>query len=220
MKTDNGQYYPLSIVHYQLSIMPNDYRFILKQFGLENVKVYRFPEAQEGKQTDFPQQEGRESHYMTTGRKTDKLTTWLGTTIFADIILSNGKSGAEEKTVQLLAALVSVSQSKIIERTSVRGRKGTVKEYWSMDDYAVRIQGAIIDQRPDYYPQAEVEKLVQLIEMPQSLQVVSRYLQMFGIYELAVKDFEFAPIEKSPNVQLFDMVCYSDEPEALILKNE
>jgi Domain of unknown function (DUF6046) len=190
--------------------MPNDYRFTLKNFGLENVKVYRFPEAQEGKQTDYPQQQGQESHSMTTGRKTDKLTTWLGTTVFADIILSNGKSGADEKTVQLLAALVSVSQSKIIERTSVRGRKGTVKEYWSMDDYSVRIQGAIIDQRPDYYPQVE----------PQSLQVVSRYLQMFGIYELTVKDFEFAPIEKSPNVQLFDMTCYSDEPDELILKNE
>jgi hypothetical protein len=200
--------------------MPNDYRFILKNFGLENVKVYRFPEAEAGKQTDYPQQNAQESHYMTTGRKTDKLTTWLGTTVFADIILSNGKSGADERSVQLISALVSVDQAKIIERTPVRGRRGQVKEYWSMDDYSVKIQGAILDQRPDFYPQEEIEKLIELLELNQSLQVVSRYLQMFGIYEIAVNNFKFAPIEQSPNVQLFDIMAYSDEPEELVLKYE
>jgi Domain of unknown function (DUF6046) len=200
--------------------MPNEYNFLLKNFGLENVKVYRFEDAPEGKQTEYPKQNAQESHYMTTGRKTDKLTTWLGTTVFADIILSNGKSGAEERSVQLISALVSVDQAKIIERTPVRGRRGQVKEYWSMDDYSVKIQGAILDQRPDYYPQIEIEKLIELLELNQSLHVVSRYLQMFGIYEIAVNNFTFAPIEQSPNVQLFDIMAYSDEPEELMVKYE
>ncbi len=202
--------------------MPTTYQFNLKEaFGLGNVQVFEFPNTAESPpQKTYNLPTPKESNYMTTGRKTEALTTWLGTTVFADIILSNGKSGSEERTVQLISCLVSANQSKIIERTTVRGRNGTVKEYWSMDDYAVRIQGAILDQRPDYYPQDEVRKLIELLALPQSLQVVSRYLQMFGIYELVVKDYDFAPIEQKTNMQLFDILCYSDEPAELILKRD
>lgn len=202
--------------------MPTIFQIGLKnQFGLGNVQIFDFTNKPEGgKRTNFNLPQPTESHYMTTGSRSEPLTTVLGTKVFADIILSNGKTGSEEKTVQLISALVSVDQSKIIERTTVRGRNGTVKEYWSMDDFSVRIQGAILDNRPDYYPQSEVKKLVDLLALPQSLQVVSRYLQLFGIYELTVKDYAFAPIEQKTNVQFLDILAYSDEPVELIVKNE
>jgi hypothetical protein len=195
-----------------------DYSFILNKFGIAQRVPYSLPTEQEGsKPTEFDQIKGYESNYMTTGRNQDKLTTYLGTPVFADIILSNQD---ENKSIQLTACVVEVNQAKIIERTTVRGRNGTVKEYWSMDDFEVRLRGAIIEQRTDYYPNEEVQNLHDLLKLPESLKVVSRFLQMFDIYELTVKDYYFPPIEGVTNVQYFDITCYSDEPEELILKNE
>jgi hypothetical protein len=198
------------------------YQFSLKnQFGLNNVQVFDFTQQPEGgKQADFNFPAPADSNYMTTGRKTENLTTWLSTKVFADIILSNGKTGTDEKTVQLVSALVGVDQKVIMERTNFNGRNGAAKEYWALDDFSVRVQGAILDSRPDYYPQAEVKKLIDLLKLPQSLQVVSRYLQMFGIYELVLDSFSFAPIDARTNAQFFEILFYSDEPIEIALKNE
>ena len=194
-----------------------DFRFILNKLGIVQA-VYQFDNAPvDSTPSLFPTIQGKETQYMTTGRRTELMTTYLGTPVFADIILSNQ---AEDRKIQLIASVVEVSQSKIIERTTVRGRNGTVKEYWSMDDYSVRIRGALIDPRPDYYPKEVVETLQLLIAESESLKVVSRFLQMFGIYEITVKDYTFLPIEGKTNVQFFDITAFSDEPEELVLKNE
>jgi Domain of unknown function (DUF6046) len=194
-----------------------DYRFILNKLGIVQA-VYSFPnDPAETNPSVFPQFNPLESQNMTTGRHTELMTTYLGTPVFADIILSNQ---AENRTIQLIASVVEVSQSKIIERTTVRGRNGTVKEYWSMDDYSVRIRGAVIDKRPDYYPKEVVDTLQLLLAESDSLKIVSRFLQMFGIYEITVKDYTFLPIEGKTNCQFFDIVAFSDEPEELIVKNE
>ncbi len=194
-----------------------DYRFILNKLGIVQA-VYKFDDkAAETTPTTFPTIQGQASQYMTTGRRDELMTTYLGTPVFADIILANQ---AEDRKIQLIASVVEVSQSKIIERTTVRGRNGTVKEYWSMDDYSVRIRGALIDPRPDYYPKDVVDTLQLLLAEPESLKVVSRFLQLFGIYEITVSNYTFLPIEGKTNVQFFDIQAYSDEPEELVLKNE
>ena len=147
-----------------------DFRFILNKLGIVQA-VYQFDNAPvDSTPSLFPTIQGKETQYMTTGRRTELMTTYLGTPVFADIILSNQ---AEDRKIQLIASVVEVSQSKIIERTTVRGRNGTVKEYWSMDDYSVRIRGALIDPRPDYYPKEVVETLQLLIAESESLKVVS-----------------------------------------------
>jgi Domain of unknown function (DUF6046) len=194
-----------------------DFRFVLNKLGIV-AAVYTFPnDPAESTPSVYQQFKAGESQNMTTGRHTDNMTTYLGTPVFADIILTNQ---AEDRTIQLIASVVEVSQSKIIERTTVRGRNGTVKEYWSMDDYSVRIRGAVIDPRPDYYPKEVVDTLQLLLAEPESLKVVSRFLQLFGIYEITVKDYTFLPVEGKTNCQFFDIVAFSDEPEELILLNE
>jgi hypothetical protein len=194
-----------------------DYRFILNKLGIFQA-VYNFPtDPAETTPPLYPAFKPLESQSMTTGRHNELMTTYLGTPVFADIILSNQ---AEDRTIQLIASVVEVSQTKIIERTTVRGRNGTVKEYWSMDDYEIRIRGALIDKRPDYYPKEAVDTLQLLLAEPESLKVVSRFLQMFGIYEMTVSSYTFLPIEGKTNCQFFDITGYSDEPEELILLNE
>ncbi len=196
--------------------MATNYHFMLNKLGIVQA-VYQFDEKTvDSTPTSFQNFQRKEAQNMTTGRNTE-MTTYLGTPVFADIILANQ---AEDRKIQLIAAVVEVNQSKIIERTSVRGRNGTVKEYWAMDDYDVRIRGALIDPRPDFYPKEAVEYLISLLKQAESLIVVSRFLQMFGIYEITIKDYAFPPIEGKTNVQFFDIMAYSDEPEELIIKNE
>jgi hypothetical protein len=78
----------------------------------------------------------------------------------------------------------------------------------------------LIDKRPDYYPKEVVESLHLLLAEPESLKVTSRFLQMFDIYEIAVKSFTWLPIEGKTNCQFFDFTAYSDMPEELLIREE
>jgi len=187
------------------------YNFVLQSFGYENLVPKFFDDGTplESKDLNLPQQQARETRHMNTNRRDATKTSWLGTPVFADLILAS-KDGKTE--ISLTIVLVQVSQAKIIERTTVRGRRGTVKEYWSLDDYEVKIMGALMSDKPEYFPEEDVQKMVQLLELPESLNVVSRYLQLFDIYELTIKDYNFPPIGDKTNTQLFEITAYSDEP--------
>jgi len=196
-----------------------DYHFILNKLGIVQAAYHFDEKAVESTPTPFKPYKLGERRDMNTGRSEELMFSNLNTPVFADIILVSDAPNFEAK-IQLIAAVIEVSQAKIIERTTVRGRNGTVKEYWSMDDYSVRIRGALIEPRPDVYPREQTETLHAVLNAPNSLKVVSRFLQMYGIYEITVKDFTFLPVEGKTNVQFFDIQAYSDEPEELIIKND
>lgn len=59
-------------------------------------------------------------------------------------------------------ATIKISGKKTIVRTPMAERGGTVKEYYSLDDYAIRIQGFLIDSSRRLWPEEEIIKLVTL----------------------------------------------------------
>ena len=109
--------------------------------------------------------------------------------------------------------LVSVSGKNVISRRKVaKGTKrGTIKEYWSQDDYTVQIQGSLIDlTNTSNYPAADVDQLRQICEAKQALQVKCPLLDLFDIRKIVIENYEI-PFTSGDNAQNFTITAYSDD---------
>jgi len=109
-------------------------------------------------------------------------------------------------------ALISVSQQKNIVMTAVQGKPGTVKEFTSMGDYQINVKGALVGDGSYDYPEERVRQLVRLLEVPDSLEVASQYLQIFNVQDVVVESYDFPQREGYQNVQLVDINMVSDRP--------
>lgn len=199
--------------------MANERNFILQSFGLEHLKAAIYPP---GKQLESghtnvdaaTKNEIQDQDYNMTTMETGKAPlSMLGTPVFADLILRN-KSGVVG--LQFLWVLLEVNMQKLIVKTAVQGRNGTVKEYVSDGDYQVTIRGGLFSPFSYAYPKDDVLTLLQLLQLSEPLDVVSEYLNsLFNISCLVVEDYSFSQKEGVQNVQLFEIKTVSDMPIAL-----
>lgn len=112
-----------------------------------------------------------------------------------------------------LEPLVSVfGKNTVIRNHVLKGRsKGTVKEYWSADDYRIEIKGIIVGDNPDRLPVVEMDKIRFFCEARKAIEVSSPFLTLYGIQFLAIEDFEFVHTPGYNN-QAYIIKAFSDEP--------
>jgi hypothetical protein len=195
--------------------MANPFSFILQSFALQHMrpKVYSPGRKIEGKQNDYSGAGVRpiaELDYNMSTLPEGKIpTSMLGTPVFCDLILRDQTGGIELRFDWILA---EVNQSKNIVKTAIEGRAGTVKEYIADGDYDVRLRGGLFTPFSRAYPKTDMQALMALLKLSESLKVTSEYLVLFGIYELVVERYSFPQGQGTTNVQLFDLSCVSDEP--------
>ena len=119
-----------------------------------------------------------------------------------------------------LDPIMSVNSKNIITRRYVAKinqrnsqspiRRGTVKEYWSQDDYDITISGMITGGNADELNQM-VREFTELCESGESLAVECDWLtDSFGITRLVVESFQF-PHTKGVENQSYMLKCYSDD---------
>ena len=99
---------------------------------------------------------------------------------------------------------------------AVTGLNGTIKTYVSDGDFDIRMRGMLIADNPNDYPIEEVKQLTELLKQPLSIEVVCDYLQLFGIYNLVIQDYNFPQSEGTQNTQVFEINALSDAPIELI----
>ena len=106
--------------------------------------------------------------------------------------------------------------NKLIKRSVSKSKNliGTIKEWWSQDDYKIRITGSLIGQQmigdaSRTYPREAFERLRDYCTSPEGLEVQCEPLQLLGINHIVVEDFDF-PFTKGENVQAYEMVALSD----------
>ena len=148
-------------------------------------------------------------------------TSYLGTAVFYNFKIKpfNYETLAGErieikKGIVIDTVLFSVSQSKNIVTTPIQGRDGTVKEYISMGDYSISIEGKIVSRNNDY-PADEVNELIQILNSPVSIKIISEFLSFFGIHESVVENYDFPQMEGFRNTQEFSISLLSDTPVEL-----
>jgi Domain of unknown function (DUF6046) len=142
-----------------------------------------------------------------------RTSAYLGIPVFSDLVLSD-KRGVE---VYLGEALVNVSQVKNIISTPVVGRNGTIKEYVSDGDFAIKIQGVLASGN-SLYPKEAFSDLLELLQTPDAIAVTSWFLQQFNIFNLVITDYACPQAEGFENMQPFEISALSDTPIELVLQ--
>jgi len=201
--------------------MASSFQLLANTFGLAAVKpkVYAAGVGKplETNAGDYPESEVTITTRLNTGGLDQEVTSYLGTPVFADLIL---KADEQDEGINIQTVMFEVEQQRNIVTTAVQGRNGTIKEYISDGDYSVQIRGLLVDADPYTYPADQVQTLRDLLVLPQSLVVVSGFLQLFQIYNLVVTGWRMFQIEGFQNIQAFELQCISDVPVELIEEDE
>jgi hypothetical protein len=145
----------------------------------------------------------------------------LNTPIYDTIIFGNidGTNQYEDingdvfsfKPLQIDVAIVTISQTKNVVTTAIQGKNGTIKEFISDGDYQITIDGIIwIDD--NIYPEDDVQTLINICKIPQSITIFSRFVNMFGVSEIVITDYSFPQQIGIRNQQSFTINAISDAP--------
>lgn len=135
---------------------------------------------------------------------------WLGRYTLTDMVVKV----PDEGLLVINDVTVNVSLQKEIVRTALVGRAGTIKEYITDGDYQLSMtvgivatdeNGGIIDQ----YPERAVAQLREIFERPESLEVSSAFLDLFGITRMVVSGFSAKQMTHS-NRQVIEITALSD----------
>jgi len=116
--------------------------------------------------------------------------------------------------------LVSVSSRYNIVKRSVQKQgavRGTVKEFWSHDDYSVQIAGLLMADDPATLQEYQ-RRLLDICNRPESVIVECEMLNdVFDILEIAIESIDF-PFTKGEYNQTFNIKALSDESHSLLLE--
>lgn len=110
----------------------------------------------------------------------------------------------------LTEVLLVINQSKNIIRTSLNGRNGTVKEYIADGDYSVTVQGRIVSEFPNVYPEEQEKALAAFLKVPQALEIANDHLSIYGITSVVVKDLSAHELAGFRNQGDFRLLLWSD----------
>lgn len=121
-------------------------------------------------------------------------------------------------TVHFDEAVVSITGKKTIVETAMVGRKGSVKELISIDDYDIKMVGVLENGNGDY-PEQEMQELVRLWEINEAIKMSCALTDYFLKEDdsVVIKTFEPITVEGSEDIQAFNMTLVSDSPFELEL---
>lgn len=133
----------------------------------------------------------------------------------------------EDKKILLEECIISINQEKNIVTTALQGRNGTIKEYISDGDYQISVSAAVSSYKEKSgnneasleYPQDKVQQLVELLQLPETLNIHSDFLEVFGIKSAIVTGFSLEQ-ETHSNRQAFQIQMLSDLPYEIRLKED
>ena len=113
--------------------------------------------------------------------------------------------------------VLEMSQAKVIVKTQLQGRDGSVKEYINLDDWVLNFKGFIINYDEDLYPEDRVESMIKFFQLNQPVTTSSKWLSRWGIDRLVTTNIKFPTFEGVQNVQPFEIEMLSDYPITLEL---
>lgn len=122
-------------------------------------------------------------------------------------------------TVELPYAVVSVKQKKIIEKTPLVERGGSVKELIATDDWEISIAGLILSSDGSY-PEDEIAQIRELYARNESVEMVCALTDMlFDPQEkVVIESIDFPSTPGLENGQAVKIQCTTDKPFELIIE--
>ena len=132
---------------------------------------------------------------------------------------ANPNNNAIYPTVNLImqTALLEVTMTRNIVKTSIQGRNGTIKEYISDGDYIITVRGAIVAPT-NVYPAFDVAQLVNYCQIQDSIEVHCPFLNSFHVASIVIDSYNIAQKMGYRNMVPFELNCSSDIPLEIQLK--
>lgn len=120
---------------------------------------------------------------------------------------------------ELPNAILTVTGKKNIVETQLVGRKGSVKELISIDDYKVSI-AAFIQSADGRYPDAEIARIDKIYNISQSIELVSAFTDILFKDEkrIVINSVSYPPLQGVEDAFAVKMECETDEPFQLIIE--
>lgn len=117
-----------------------------------------------------------------------------------------------------LQPAIQVSSKNNIVMTQVQGRDYTRKEFISGGDLEISINGKITSKYPDIYPEAEISKLLKMVQYKGVIECDNTVLRQFNITKLIILNYNL-PQTDCRNIQPYTLSCVAVEPsESIQLK--
>lgn len=141
-------------------------------------------------------------------RKKDLQGRWY----FMPVVFSH-----KGKEYEIPNAVVSITGKKNIVETSMVGRKGTVKELISLDDYEITIAGAVTDTD---FPESGLSTLNELYNINEAVTLKCALTDIFLEEEdnVVIKSMNYSEMRGMENVQLFTISLLTDQSFELIIQ--
>lgn len=113
--------------------------------------------------------------------------------------------------IEIPNAIISLSQSKIVIKTPLVGRNGTVKEFIAMDDFQIEVLLTLVGQNNEY-PEKEIEQIEQLWRVNEAVDIISAVTDMWLPVDskVVLTDLTIDPVGEYENVQIVSLKLVSD----------
>jgi len=142
----------------------------------------------------------------------------LGTLVFDNIRFLPGRyttpentAGKPYKGLIIDTVVFEARQAKNIIKTYVQGRDKSVKEYINAGDIDITISGFIVnDVFKNFYPYRDVQTFIEIMKVPKSLTVQSKFLGMLDVKYITITNWRFAQTPGQRNMQAFTINCVDD----------
>ncbi len=132
--------------------------------------------------------------------------------VFESVTWTEDNEERQADGIKLYDAIVNISLNNEIVRTKVTGRKGTIKEFISNDDYNISIQALLVNTKRGKAPEAEVRAANRLLSAPVAVDVVSKFLEWMGIYQIAITNVKVSTVPGFVNFKAIEIQALSNLP--------
>ena len=146
------------------------------------------------------------------------LTTMFGT---AQVVPLKFKLKSEsEFWLFPVEPLITIEGKNIVTKRSVAKKRdggGTVKEWWTQDDYSITINGLFTVANQLAFPQSDVNNLVKYCTASEPVQVLCPLFEIIGVTQIVIESSSL-PFTKGIENQSYSIQAVSDKPFDLFIK--
>lgn len=149
----------------------------------------------------------------------------FGLPVFAPVELNapateiDGVSYVQER-ITLDKCIIAINQTKMIVRTAVQGRNGTVKEYIADGDYDINIRAVLVNHNKFSFPESDVNRLKNICSRAQNIELLNDLSAMLGITEVVIESYSIQQVEGFTNLINVEIAAVSDTPVLLSLNGD
>lgn len=145
----------------------------------------------------------------------DKLGRWY----FMPVVIKHPDITTEDGTLELDYAVLNITGKKNIVETPLIGRKGSVKELISIDDYKISI-AAFIQGDNNTYPDEAITRVKELYNINEAVELVSAFTNLIFDPDdkVVITDISFPPTPGIEDGQAVKLELITDKPFELIIE--